>query len=44
MKQEQAHVKMTLLLIRDWDGFQAAMRNVMQDSDTMKQASWRITN
>ena len=26
MTQEQAHLKMTLLLIRDWDGFQRAMR------------------
>jgi len=42
MKQEQANLKMTLLLIKDWDGFQVAMRAVMQHSDTMKHAAWRI--
>lgn len=25
-KKELAHVKFTLLLIKDWDGFQTAMR------------------
>ena len=29
MKHEQAHLKMTLLLIKDWDGFQMAMREIM---------------
>ena len=29
MKKEQAHLKMTLLLIKDWDGFQVAMREIM---------------
>jgi len=29
MKQEQTHLKMTLRLIRDWDGFQIAMREIM---------------
>ena len=33
MKQEQIHLKMTLLLIRDWDGFQVAMREFMLGSD-----------
>ena len=33
MKQEQIHLKMTLLLIRDWDGFQIAMREIMLGSD-----------
>jgi len=33
MKQEQAHLKMTLLLIKDWDGFQVAMREIMIRSD-----------
>jgi hypothetical protein len=33
MKQEQTHLKMTLLLIRDWDGFQLAMRGMMLHSD-----------
>ena len=32
MQHEQAHLKMTLLLIRDWDGFQVAMREIMQHS------------
>ena len=30
MKKELAHLKMTLLLIKDWDGFQVAMREIMQ--------------
>jgi hypothetical protein len=33
MKQEQTHLKMTLLLIRDWDGFQLAMRGMMRNSE-----------
>jgi hypothetical protein len=33
MKQEQAHLKMTLLLINDWDGFQTAMREMMLRDD-----------
>ncbi len=33
MKNEQAHVKMTLLLIKDWDAFQAAMREMMSRAD-----------
>jgi len=33
MKQEQTHLRMTLLLIRDWDGFQAAMREIVMRSD-----------
>jgi len=28
MKQEQALLKMTLLQVRDWDGFQIAMRSL----------------
>jgi hypothetical protein len=33
MQKEKAHLKMTLLLIRDWDGFQIAMRGIMNNSD-----------
>jgi hypothetical protein len=33
MQKEQAHLKMTLLLINDWDGFQVAMREMMQRAD-----------
>ena len=33
MQKEQAHLKMTLLLIKDWDGFQTAMRGMMQRDD-----------
>jgi hypothetical protein len=29
MKHEQTQLKMTLLLIKDWDGFQAAMREMI---------------
>jgi len=29
MQQEQVHLKITLLLINDWDGFQRAMRKNM---------------
>jgi hypothetical protein len=32
MKHEQTHLKMTLLAIRDWDGFQIAMREIMMFS------------
>ena len=33
MQKEQAHLKMTLLLINDWDGFQLAMRELMLRAD-----------
>jgi len=33
MKQEQVQLKMTLLLIKDWDGFQRAMRESMMRSN-----------
>ena len=36
MKKEQAHLKMTLLLIKDWDGFQIAMREIMQHAGRAK--------
>ena len=32
MKQEQTYLKITLLQVKDWDGFQAAMRKTMQRS------------
>jgi len=33
MQKEQAHLKITLLLIKDWDGFQTAMREMMLRED-----------
>ena len=33
MQKEQAHLKMTILLIKDWDGFQTAMREMMLRED-----------
>ena len=33
MKQEQTHSKMTLLMVKDWDGFQVAMREMMLRDD-----------
>jgi len=33
MQKELAHLKMTLLLIKDWDGFQTAMREMMLRED-----------
>ncbi|KPK26790.1 MAG: hypothetical protein AMJ61_07785 [Desulfobacterales bacterium SG8_35_2] len=32
MKHEQTFLKMTLLMIRDWDGFQIAMREILMGS------------
>lgn len=29
MQKELSHLKMTILLIRDWDGFQKAMREAL---------------
>jgi hypothetical protein len=29
LKNEQTYLKITLMLIRDWDGFQAAMRRAL---------------
>ena len=33
MQNEQTHLKMTLLLVKDWDGFQMAMRKIMMRDD-----------
>jgi hypothetical protein len=33
MKHEQVQLKMTLLLMKDWDGFQVAMREMMLRDD-----------
>jgi hypothetical protein len=33
MQNEQTHLKMTLLLVKDWDGFQMAMRKTMMRGD-----------
>jgi hypothetical protein len=32
MKHEQTFLKMTLLMIRDWDAFQMAMREILMGS------------
>ena len=33
-RHEQSHLKITLLLVKDWDGFQTAMRQGLQKSQT----------
>jgi len=42
MKQEQVQLKMTLLLIKDWDGFQLAMRAIMLNYGNREQSAGRI--
>jgi iron complex outermembrane receptor protein len=37
MQKEQAHLKMTLLLIKDWDGFQTAMRGMMPTAEEVEE-------
>jgi len=39
MKKEQVQLKMTLLLIKDWDGFQKAMREIMMAGSCLKKPS-----
>ncbi|MDX1775904.1 MAG: hypothetical protein R3297_04935 [Desulfobulbales bacterium] len=41
MKQDQAHSKITLLFIKDWDGFQAAMREVMRPAGRRENVAGR---
>ena len=41
MKQEQALLKLTLFLIKDWDGFQIAMREIMHKSGVGVKPVWR---
>jgi hypothetical protein len=43
MKKELAHLKMTLLLIKDWDGFQLAMREIMLQAGQDKNSAHRVT-
>ena len=42
MKKELAHLKMTLLLIKDWDGFQLAMREIMLHADQSKKVTYGV--
>jgi hypothetical protein len=35
-RHEQAHLKITLLLVKDWDGFQAAMRQGLQKNQILQ--------
>ena len=42
MKKELAHFKMTLLLIKDWDGFQQAMREIILHADQGKNSTYRV--
>jgi len=43
MKKELAHLKMTLLLIKDWDGFQIAMREIMLHAGQCKNSAKAVT-
>jgi len=35
-RHEQSHLKITLLLVKDWDGFQAAMRQGLLKDQTLR--------
>lgn len=35
-RHEQSHLKITLLLVKDWDGFQTAMRQGLLKNQTLK--------
>ena len=35
-RHEQSHLKITLLLVKDWDGFQAAMRQGLQKDQILQ--------
>ena len=40
MKKELTHLKMTLLLIKDWDSFQLAMRELMVHAGQNKNSAY----
>jgi hypothetical protein len=42
MQKEQSHLKMTLLLIKDWDGFQIAMREFMLQTCYLKNSNLEV--
>jgi len=35
-RREQTHLKITLLLVKDWDGFQTAMRQGLIKNQTLQ--------
>ena len=35
-RQEQSHLKITLLLVKDWDGFQTAMRRGLMKNQALQ--------
>ena len=35
-RHEQSHLKITLLLVKDWDGFQSAMRQGLLKNQTLR--------
>jgi hypothetical protein len=40
-RHEQTHLKITLLLVKDWDGFQAAMRQGLQKNQILQKDTGR---
>ena len=42
MKNEQTHMRLTLLSIRDWNGFQLAMREGLQHPAGLQDAKRRV--
>ena len=43
-RHEQSHLKITLLLVKDWDGFQAAMRQGLLKNQTLQKDKTREYN
>ena len=40
-RHEQSHLKITLLLVKDWDGFQTAMRRGLLKNQTLQKNKTR---
>ena len=40
-RHEQSHLKITLLLVKDWDGFQTAMRQGLQKNQILQKNTGR---
>ena len=43
-RHEQSHLKITLLLVRDWDGFQTAMRQGLLKNRILQKKKTREKN
>jgi len=43
-RHEQSHLKITLLLVKDWDGFQTAMRRGLLKNQTLQKNTTREYN